>query len=280
MSLIYVAIFVFLVRFFLLAVNGYFLFSEPIELIISALNRQFLVSGSMAFLTYWGIVVLSGMQVYYVELDEVVNRADTLEEQLAKATLSTLKAQLKPHFLFNTLNMIDFHLHTDYKKAVNTLEKLEDLLKTTFDQHQPNNCTIEAEINFINQYLEIEKSRFGERLKVELSIDEETKPIQIPSYLVQPLVENSIKHGVSKSLQDFEISICSYMNKHNLVIEILDDGSSSTLPKKKKKWGIGLRNIDERLKLFFGPDALLETGFLAQKGFRSAIIIPKKYIRL
>ncbi len=114
-----------------MAIDGFYMFSESFEYIITSLNRQFLVSGSLAFLSYWGIVVLSGLQVYFNEQAELTDRANQLEEKLSKATLSTLKAQLKPHFLFNTLNMVDFLIHTDHKKAIDTLSKLEDLIKST-----------------------------------------------------------------------------------------------------------------------------------------------------
>lgn len=280
LSIVFVVFYVFLSRFFLLAMNGYFLFSESLEFILASISRQFLLSGSMSFLTYWGIVVLSGMQVYLSEVDEITNRANQLEEKLAQATMSTLKAQLKPHFLFNTLNMIDFHLHTDYKKAVDTLDKLEALIKNTFEQPQPDTCSIEEEITFINKYLEIEKFRFGERLKVELEIDEATCSVLIPCYLIQPLVENSIKHGVSQSLGPFSLLIRSYFKDKNLLLEIIDSGTSSSRSKKMLNWGIGLKNIDERLKLFFGEGAHLEIGFLPNQGFRSAVIIPTKYLKI
>lgn len=277
-SLIYVGLFILLAQFFRMAIDGYFMFNESWEYIISSLSRQFLVSGSMAFLSYWGIVVLSGLQVYFAEVAEITDRANQLEEKLSLATLSALKAQLKPHFLFNTLNMVDFLIHTNHKKAIETLEKLEDLIKSTFDEHQPNTCTLSEELEFLNKYLEIEKARFKHRLEIELDIDPNTENLKIPCYLVQPLVENSIKHAVGKMLTKCTIKIKSALQNDRLLVDILDTGTSALPKKSTLTWGVGLKNIDERLKLFYGPDAVLQIGYRQEGGFKSSIIIPKKYL--
>lgn len=276
-SLLYVVVFVFLAQFYRMAIDGFFMFSESIEYIVNSLSRQFLVSGSLAFLSYWGIVVISGLQVFFKKQAELIDRGNQLEEKLSKATLSTLKAQLKPHFLFNTLNMVDFLIHTDHQKAIDTLSKLEDLIKSTFDQNQPNTCTISEEVEFLNKYLEIEKARFKNRLEVNLEIAAETESIKIPCYLVQPLVENSIKHAVGKMLNKCTIKISAIMEKENLRLDISDSGSSQKR-EKNLTWGVGLRNIDDRLKLFYGHDAQLKIGYRQEGGFLSSVIIPKKYL--
>ncbi len=277
-GLIYVVLFILIAQFLRMAIDGYFLFSESWDYIITSLSRQFMVTGSLAFLSYWGIVVLSGLQVYFKDQIELTDKANQLEEKLSKATLSTLKAQLKPHFLFNTLNMVDFLIHTDHKKAIDTLDKLEDLIKSTFDQNQPNACTINEEIEFLNKYLEIEKARFKDRLEVQLEIAPETEQIKIPCYLVQPLVENSIKHAVGKMLTTCTIKIRSILDNEHLLLEILDSGTSQKKQNTHLSWGVGLKNIDERLKLFYGPDALLKIGFRQEGGFQSSVKIPKKYL--
>ena len=272
-----------MVQFLRLAIDGYFIFDETLETLVSILERQFLISGSMAFLVYWGIVVLSAMQRYYNDLAIITERANKLETQLSSATLSTLKAQFKPHFLFNTLNMIDFLIHTDHKKAIDTLDKLEGLIKSTFDQNQPDSCTIEAEIQFLEKYLEIEQSRFRERLSVILQIDERTKNFRIPCYLIQPLVENSIKHGVGQSIKNCTIKITSKLIGEFFSIEVSDNGSSSGVHKKKEegvKRGVGLQNITDRLKIYYGDDTLLDIGYVKNGGFKSTILIPKKYFKV
>lgn len=254
------------------------MFNESLYDILSMLRRQFLLIGSTSFLLYWGVSILTGVGKYYNKVSSLVDKTNALESQLSKATLSTLKAQLKPHFLFNTLNMVDFLIHTNPKKAVKTVTQLEDLIKSTFDQNRPNECTIKEEAIFLKKYLDIEKARFSDRLSVEFDIDEETKGIQIPCYLIQPLVENSIKHGVGKSIGECTISISSRFKGDFLIIEVTDNSDGIKKKPEKANWSIGLRNIDERLKLYFGENAFLDLNGFENRGFKSSILIPKKYL--
>ena len=280
LSLIYVFAFVSSFQAIRLAIDGYLIFNESVETIVSLLRRQLLISGSMSFLLYWGIVVLSGLQKFYYDLDVAKNLSNKLEAQLSNATLSTLKAQLKPHFLFNTLNMVDFLIHTDPKKAVGTIDKLEHLIQSTFDKNQPNSCTIEAEMIFLKKYLDIEKDRFQERLILEFEVSREVGKIEIPCYLVQPLVENAIKHGVGKSLNQCIIQIKALFKGEFLVIEVNDNAHGFVQTGKKNvEKGIGLRNIEERIKIYFGEEAFLDVGSVKDGMFKSAIVIPKKYLK-
>ncbi len=281
LSLLYVFMFVFTFQTIRLAIDGFFILHESLDIIVGLLRRQLLVSGSMSFLLYWGIVVLSGLQKFYYDLSITQQRSNELETQLSNATLSTLKAQLKPHFLFNTLNMVDFLIHINQERAVGTINKLEDLIKSTFDKNQPNSCTIDAEMIFLKKYLDIEKDRFQERLVVEFEVQDEARNIDIPCYLVQPLVENAIKHGVGKSLHQCIIQIKAMYKGEFLVIEVNDDASgSSQNGKKYVDKGVGLKNIEERIKIYFGEEAFLDVGSVKDGQFKSAIVIPKKYLKL
>ena len=276
-SILYVAGCTFIVQFILLLIAGYYMFDESINDILLMLRRQFLVIGSTSFLLYWGISILTGVQKYYKKVSSLIDKTNALESQLSQATLSTLKAQLKPHFLFNTLNMVDHLIHTEPNKAVKTVTQLEDLIKSTFDQNRPNECTIKEEAIFLKKYLDIEKARFSDRLSVKFNIEEETKEIKIPCYLIQPLVENSIKHGVGKSIGECEISISSRFKGEFLIIEVADNATGIKKKPEKANWSIGLRNIDERLKLYFGEHAFLDLNAFENEGFKSSILIPKKY---
>lgn len=278
-SFSFVSVFVLVFQTILLSLQGYYIFSESLEFILSTFRRQLLLHGSMSFLLYWGVAVLSGMQKYYKDISELTEKNNMLEEKLSKATLSTLKAQLKPHFLFNTLNMVDFLIHTEPKKAIETISKLEELIKSTFDQNQPNTCTIEAEIIFLKKYLDIEKSRFNDRLSLEFDIEKQTEEIRIPCYIIQPLVENSIKHAVSKSLNASKITISSKISDDLLKIVVSDDGQERKKKPLREEWSTGLKNIDERLKIFFGEGAMLEVDILESGGFRSSILVPQKYFK-
>ena len=275
---IYVIFCAFFVQYILLLIAGYNMFDESIESIIFMLRRQFVSSGSSSFLLYWGIAVIVAVEKYSNEVASLIDRTNALQSQLSKATLATLKAQLKPHFLFNTLNMVDFLIHTNPKKAVETVTKLEDLIKSTFDKNQPTTCTIKDEVIFLEKYLDIEKARFSDRLSIEFDIDESTQFIKIPCYLIQPLVENSIKHGVGKTIEKCSISISSKFKGEFLVIEVADNAKGFKKKPEKDNWSIGLKNIDERIKLFFGKNAFLDLSTFELEGFKSTILIPKKYI--
>lgn len=278
LSIFYVAISTFIAQFILLLVAGYYMFDETLNDILLMLRRQFILFGSTSFLLYWGISILAGVNTYYEEVSKMVERTNVLESKLSQATLSTLKAQLKPHFLFNTLNMVDFLVHTKPEKAVETVTKLEDLIKSTFDLNQPNACTIREEIIFLEKYLDIEKARFSDRLSVQFDIKNETEQLRIPGYLIQPLVENSIKHGVGKSIGLCTIKILACFKGDFLVIEVSDDAKGTKKKPERENWSIGLKNIDERLKLFYGEKAFLELNACENEGFKSSILIPKKYI--
>lgn len=278
-SIVYVAICTVLVQFILLLIAGYYMFDEGLESIFFMVRRQFISTGSSSFLLYWGMIIIVGVNKYYNNISSLIDRTTALESQLSKATLATLKAQLKPHFLFNTLNMVDFLIHTNPKEAKNTVSKLEDLIKTTFDQNQPDVSTVKEEVIFLEKYLDIEKARFSDRLILKFDIEDEVENIKIPSYLIQPLVENSIKHGVGKTLDKCTISISAMFKGGFLAIEVFDDANGIKKKPKREDWSIGLKNIDERIKLFFGKHAFLDLSTFDNIGFRSSILIPKKYIQ-
>ena len=279
-NVIFVLLYILTVQILLMILNGNSFAEINLEYIYNAFIRQFSFSGSIAFLVYWGIVVLYGVQKYEADTIALTERTIAIERQLSRATLSALKAQLKPHFLFNTLSLVDHLIRTAPNKAVDTVSKLEDMLKSTFDKSSLHTCSLAAEVDFLKKYLDIEKARFESRLEIRIQISEETKMLQIPCYLVQPLVENSIKHGVGKSLKTCTITISSHINatEDNLYIEVLDNGTGARKKVGKQDWGIGLKNVEERITLFFGKDARLSASVETQGGFRTSIVIPTKYL--
>ncbi|MEQ9308140.1 MAG: histidine kinase [Balneolaceae bacterium] len=278
LSIIYVLLCTIAVQFILLLIAGYYMFDESIEDIAYMLRRQFISTGSSSFLLYWGISIIVTVSRYYNDVSSLAEKTNALQSQLSSATLATLKAQLKPHFLFNTLNMVDFLIHTKPEKAVETVTKLEDLIKTTFDKTKPTSCTIKEEVIFLEKYLDIESARFSDRLSVIFNIDKSTQNIEIPCYLILPLVENSIKHGVGKTIDKCTISISSKFQGEFLVIEVKDDAKGFKKKPERANWSIGLKNIDERIKLFFGKKAFLDLSSFDLEGFKSTIHVPKKYL--
>lgn len=242
------------------------------------LTRQFFSIGSTLFFTYWGLVVLIGLERHYRENEELQRKANELESQLELATLSSLRAQLKPHFLFNTLSMVDQMIANEPDRAMEVSDKLRKLFQNTFDRDSSDCCTLKEEIEFLQKYLSIEKYRFEDRLKVDYDISAETENVRIPRYLLQPLVENAIVHGVGKKMDSCRISISSDYDEEELRILVQNDASPSRAKKIDETKGIGISNVRERIELFYGKEAGLEVHRQQPGTFDALIRIPRKYL--
>ena len=134
---------------------------------------------------------------YYRESQARAVKEAQLETDLAQARLRTLEAELHPHFLFNTLHAISSLVHTNPDGADRMISRLSDLLRLTFDRSGAPRVSLQEELEFLQKYLEIEQTRFHDRLSVHFDIDPETLDAEVPRLILQPLVENAIKHGVS-----------------------------------------------------------------------------------
>jgi LytS/YehU family sensor histidine kinase len=257
---------------------GEFFLALEYESITYILTRQFFSIGSILFFSYWGFVVLIGLSKYYHDNEEMQRKANELESQLELATLSSLRAQLKPHFLFNTLSMVDQMITNKPDVAIEVADKLENLFKNTFERESPDSYTLKEEITFIQKYLSIEKYRFEDRLDVSYQIAEQTTKVLIPRYLLQPLVENAIVHGVSKKMDECRVLIQSKISNGVFTIVVENDVPHSRSTKIDETKGIGISNVKERIALFFGNDAKLEIDAKPDQ-FRAQINVPEKYIR-
>ena len=186
-----------------------------------------------------------------------------LEEQeklLLEARLDALQSQINPHFLFNTLNSISSLVRFDPDKARDLIVKLSKILRRLLGKHDEF-VQLREEVEFIDDYLDIEVARFGrEKLRVYKHLDPETLDIVIPSMLLQPLVENSIKHGLAPKVDGGSITLRSRIQDNKLVIQVEDDGVGMSAPpavaahKRGSGRGIGMINVAERLHVLFGDD--------------------------
>ncbi len=149
-------------------------------------------------MTYWAIAGLSHAVLYYRESRDRALRASQLETKLVEARMAALQHQLQPHFLFNTLHAISALMHRDVDAADRTLMRLSDLLRMTLENLGHHESTLKAELDFLAKYLEIEQTRFADRLVVRFDVEPDALDARLPTLLLQPLVENAIKHGVSK----------------------------------------------------------------------------------
>src|SRR3954452_21197319 len=181
-----------------------------------------------------------------------------LEEQerlLAEPRLPALTSQINPHFLFNTLNSVSSLIRTDPHMARVMVVKLSKVLRRLLRKHE-NFSTLRDELSFIEDYLSIEVVRFGDKLRFEKDVDDNTLDMLVPSMLLQPLVENSIKHGLSSKVEGGTIRIRGHRSESRLHLMVEDDGVG--IPESKLatllEHGIGVSNVNERLKVLFGNE--------------------------
>jgi signal transduction histidine kinase len=223
------------------------------------LQRIFLTNLDWVLMTYSAIVGLSFALTYYRESRARAIRAANLETSLAEARLKTLEAELHPHFLFNTLHAISTLVHTAPDAADRMISRLSDLLRITFDRSGTARVTLHEETEFLQKYLEIEQTRFQDRLQVVYDIDPDTLDAEVPRLILQPLVENAIKHGVSPRPGPGTVRIASSRDGDALWLEVRDDGvglAGSALAKLSS--GVGLSNTRARLECLYGTAQALE----------------------
>jgi sensor histidine kinase YesM len=184
-------------------------------------------------------------------------KASRLEGSLTRANLESLRMQLNPHFLFNTLNAISvMALKGERHGVVRTLTLLSDLLRVSLE----NNAQVvplRDEIAFLERYLEIEEIRFKDRLTVRMELSPATLDAEVPTLLLQPLVENAIKHGISRKPGVGEIVVRSFVKSSKLVLEVSDTGPGFKQAIDSSRTGIGLANTRARLEQLYGADQAL-----------------------
>ncbi len=226
-------------------------------------------------LTYFVIVGVSHAVEYYRRYQERERTAALLEAQLSRAQLQALKMQLHPHFLFNTLNTISALIHRDPRAADRMVARLGDLLRLTLDNHGVEEVTLKEELEFLAKYLEIERTRFHDRLSVYMEIEPESLDARVPNLLLQPLVENAIKHGISARPGAGHIELTARRENGMLLLSVRDDGIG--LP---PDWltcgqsGVGLTNTRARLAQLYGARHTFSLTNIAGGGLEVAITIP------
>jgi LytS/YehU family sensor histidine kinase len=205
-------------------------------------------------------------------------REDKLAKFAAEAKLSALRAQINPHFLFNALTTIGYLIQTAPDKAFQTLMKLTQLLRGVLRSTEEFS-SLGEEIKLIENYLDIEKTRFEERLTVKIEIPEGLKKMRVPSLILQPLVENAVKHGISEAKQGGEVRISAALkieDSETFLYLIVADTGAGFDEQKTKSNGIGLENIRQRLRSHYGKQAHLKIESNLRKGTGAEIKLPVK----
>lgn len=222
---------------------------------------------------YWGIVVIEHALNYYRKLQDRELRASQLEAQLAQSQLQVLKMQLHPHFLFNTLNAISALIRESPDEADEMVSRLGNLLRMTLETAGVQEVSFKKELEFLKHYLDIEQTRFQDRLKVEMAIEPETLDGLVPSMILQPLVENSVRHGVAPRPEGGCIKIKAWRDNSLLRLEVEDDGPglSGDGPLKER---VGLTNTRARVKNLYGDEHGLKLCHAAGGGLVVSLSIP------
>ena len=230
-----------------------------------------------SFLIYSGILAVHFSLTYSTRYKERSERTTKLKHELSKAQLHALEMQLKPHFLFNTLNSISALTHNDPSTAQMMVAKLSELLRILLAKEPAQEIILDEEISFLKTYLEIEQIRFKDRLSLEFYTDPQTLNAYVPSLILQPLAENAIHHGISKRRGNSVIRITTTKIGDKLRLRVYDNGLG--LPTDKGqiaiREGIGLKNTRTRLKTLYGDDHFLGISTNeGEQGVEITIIVP------
>ena len=231
---------------------SFFFYTGYLRNFLAPSNKVAMGAGFFSsFLEYWIIMILIMAISYY-------SRYVKQQKELSAAKLNSLKMQLQPHFLFNTLNSITSLIDIDSKKAQKMLSQLGFLMRELLEHDKKLFIPLESEMEYIKTYLEIEHIRFQDRLKLNFEIENETLPAKVPALLLQPIVENAIKHGIAKIAEGGAITVQTTKTNADeqpqLAIVISNDIPQANGQIKTEGYGIGIENVSNRLEHLYGSD--------------------------
>jgi hypothetical protein len=204
---------------------------------------------------YWAIAMVCVALDYQSDLKDREIRTSTLERLLSEARLATLRSQLDPHFLFNTLNSISAYVESAPRQARLMLEQLGDLLRLSLEHADRQEIPLECELTFIDRYIQLQLVRFSDRLGVRVRVDPEALSAAVPTCVLQPLVENAIHHGTSRLSASGTLELSAWRSGDCLQLRVRDNGPG--LPAGwtlERHSGLGLRNTRARLEHLYGPE--------------------------
>lgn len=227
------------------------------------------------FAVYLPVVAIAHVLWYYHEFRDRELQTSQLEMRLAQAQLKALKSQFQPHFLFNALHSISTLMFTNVQVADTMLVRLSDLLRMSLENNTVQETTLNREMQFVSGYLEIEKMRFGDRLQIHCDVHPETLDAHVPHLLLQPLVENAIRHGASRRAEGGEVWITATRRNDELHVEVGDNGPGFTLDHEwTAKHGLGLNATRERLRVLYGDRQRLDIDSTSGRGTTVSMKIP------
>jgi len=228
------------------------------------------------------VAVIVALMAYALE-HEYASRARRqrearLRDEASRAQLQVLRMQLDPHFLFNSLNAISALVEDDPAAAQRMIYQLGGFLRQTLEHAEQAEVPMRVETSLLEAYIEIERARFGDRLRVDIDVAPELADALVPMLVLQPLVENSVRHGIQPSLEGGTVRIHARSDAGRLRVDVTDDGigvPSASAPADAR--GLGLRNTAERLRRSYGGAASLEVVPGSGGGTRATVVLPLRY---
>jgi len=225
---------------------------------------------------YWLLLVAHEGWVYFQRYRERERRATELESQLARARLEALRLQLNPHFLFNTLNTVAALVHSEPRTSERMVTRLSELLRASLDLPGSQEVPLREELAMLEKYLDIEQVRFGDRLQVRLDVPAETLDLLVPSLVLQPVVENAVRHGIEPLESDGRVEVVARVHDGTLVLTVRDNGPGPSAETRdgSRRGGIGLANTRARLAHLYGDRHALRFAPAPGGGTEVVIEIP------
>ena len=237
----------------------------------------FYVAASGAMIKYYAPILVGGyIAIYYARLREQELRSATLATELAQAQLRALKMQLQPHFLFNTLHSISTLVHTNAKGADRMIAQLSDLLRAALNAGAVEFVPLRQELDFAEKYLAIEQTRFSDRLAVEFDVAPKTLEMAVPYLILQPIVENAVRHGISKNVGSGKILVRARAAEDRLSISVTDDGPGIAEGEGVMREGVGLKNTRARLEQAYPGRFELRISRAGERGTVVELILPNR----
>ncbi len=237
----------------------------------SLLHLRFLEEFYSDIWMYWPLVCIQALLDSHARTRERERQAAELESLLASAQLALLRAQIQPHFLFNTLHAVSALARSDVDAAQDMLADLAEILRASFAEAAHQETTLSRELDLVDCYLRIQRRRFGERLRVHYQIEPDSLNASVPALVLQSLVENAVVHGIAPLSGPGSISVRSYRRAQQLVLQVDDNGVGLT---PHGSAGVGLANARKRLHWLYGHDQSLEVGSLPGGGTRALVSFP------
>ena len=246
---------------------------------MEAVRHYFGQHTQLSLLSYW---VLVAAAMFYRMYDQARLRqlqSAQLETRLAETRLEMLRMQLQPHFLFNTLQAATMLIHDDPHGAEDMLLRLSQLLRVSLDELHVQEIPLSREIELLGCYIGIQERRFGDRLRFDLRIDDDVLAFAVPSFVLQPLVENAIRHGIGKHKESDVVSIRAFQEQNQLYLEVSNRTSSlADTPERLLSRGTGLSNTKERIEQLYGNEHSLQLCNLEPKGVCVKLSIPVRQL--